>query len=58
MKQVMLDLETMGNGPTSAIIAIGAVAFDMEGITSHFYRQVSLQSSMDAGLKCDDPRLQ
>lgn len=27
-QHVMLDLETMGNGPTAAIVAIGAVAFN------------------------------
>jgi DNA polymerase III epsilon subunit-like protein len=25
---VMLDLETMGNGPDAAIVAIGAIEFD------------------------------
>ena len=29
MQDVMLDLETMGNGPQAAIIAIGAVEFDI-----------------------------
>lgn len=28
MKHVMLDLETMGNGPRAAIVSIGAVFFD------------------------------
>lgn len=31
MAQVMLDLETMGNGPSAAIVAIGAVSFSVEG---------------------------
>lgn len=46
---IMLDLETMGNGPSSAIIAIGAVAFDDEKVTSKFYTEVNLQSSIDNG---------
>lgn len=50
---IMLDLETMGNGPQAAIIAIGAVAFDLSGIKSRFYVQVSLESSMRAGLVAD-----
>lgn len=49
MSHIMLDLETMGNGPQAAIIAIGAVAFDESGISSEFYTQVSLASSMRAG---------
>ena len=27
---IMLDLETMGTGPNAAIVAIGAVAFDLQ----------------------------
>ena len=46
---VMLDLETMGNGSNAAIIAIGAVAFDGSGVKSKFYTEVSLQSSIDCG---------
>lgn len=51
MNNIMLDLETMGNGPQAAIIAIGAVAFDPETKTlgPEFYRTVDLQSSVDCG---------
>lgn len=45
----MLDLETMGNGSSAAIIAIGAVAFDGDTVMSRFYREVSLASSMNHG---------
>lgn len=31
---VMIDLETMGTSNTAAIVAIGAVAFDIDGIKS------------------------
>ena len=51
--EIMLDLETMGNGSNSAIIAIGAVAFDINGVSSKFYHQVNLQSSIDAGMEMD-----
>ena len=51
--EIMLDLETMGNGSNSAIIAIGAVAFDIDGVQSKFYQQVNLQSSIDAGMEMD-----
>ncbi|MGL4753492.1 MAG: 3'-5' exonuclease [Aeromonadaceae bacterium] len=53
MSHIMLDLETMGNGPQAAIIAIGAVAFDLSGIKDRFYTQVSLESSVRAGLITD-----
>lgn len=53
MSKIMLDLETMGNGPNAAIIAIGAVAFDELGISSRFYKQASLSSSVSLGLDCD-----
>lgn len=51
MADVMVDLETMDNKPTSAITAIGAVVFDVKsGLQSEFYVKVDLQSSIDAGL--------
>jgi len=48
---VMLDLETMGNGPNAAITAIGAVAFDLEAgvLGPEFYRIVDLASSVAGG---------
>jgi exodeoxyribonuclease VIII len=51
MKHVMLDLETMGMGSNAAIIAIGAVSFDIEtqAIGDQFYRVVDLDSSVNAG---------
>lgn len=51
MTQAMVDLETMGNGPNAAIIAIGAVAFDSEkGVhDGKFYRIVDLASAVQNG---------
>ena len=51
MKDVMLDLETMGNGPLAAVIAIGAVEFDLETkqIGEKFYVVVNLESSVQCG---------
>jgi len=48
---VMLDLETMGNGPLAAIIAIGAVEFNIQtgAIGERFYAVVDLASSVQAG---------
>lgn len=53
MSDVMLDLETMGNGSNSAIVAIGAVRFANGKITNEFYEIVDLQSCVDAGLEID-----
>ena len=47
--KVMLDLETMGNNSNSAMIAIGAVAFDDNKVTSKFYAEINLQSAIDCG---------
>ena len=50
MKNIMVDLETMGNGANAAIIAIGAVEFDqVAGIGDKFYEVVDLASSMANG---------
>lgn len=47
---IMLDLETMGNSSNAAIVAIGAVKFDVaNGITDTFYQKVDLQSAVDNG---------
>lgn len=48
---VMLDLETMGNGPDAAIVAIGAVAFDTheQRIHDSYYSVVSLATSVREG---------
>ena len=52
---IMLDLETMGNGSDCAIVAIGAVAFDMKTRTvgESFYCVVDLTSSIKTGGVCD-----
>jgi exodeoxyribonuclease VIII len=51
----MIDLETMGNGPRAAIIAIGAVEMDLSAglLGQTFYRVVDLESSVTAGLEVD-----
>lgn len=52
---VMLDLETMGNGPDAAIVAIGAIEFDPTAGTlgRTFYRGVSLETAVRGGGKID-----
>lgn len=55
MRDIMIDLETMGTRPDSAILSIGACTFDQRSLSigSRFYLTISLQSSLDAGLKVD-----
>lgn len=51
MQHIMIDLETMDNTPTAAIVAIAAVAFDPEEgvIGKHFYQRINLESSVRHG---------
>lgn len=49
----MLDLETLGTGPTSSILSIGAVKFSPSGIGDRFYSCVDLASCERYGLKID-----
>ncbi|WP_439837210.1 3'-5' exonuclease [Aeromonas enteropelogenes] len=51
MKHVMLDLETMGNGPRAAIVTIGAVFFDpMTGeLGAEFEAHIHLSDSARFG---------
>jgi len=52
-KDMMLDIETMGNKSNSVILSIGAVMFDIEtGETGdEFYERIEFQSALDVGLK-------
>lgn len=47
----MVDLETLGNGSNSVIIAIGAVKFNERGLGDEFYAVVDAQSCVDAGMQ-------
>ena len=52
---IMVDLETMGSTPGSAIVSLGAVAFDpITGtLGEEFYRVIDLGSCQRAGLTID-----
>lgn len=41
MKHVMLDIETLGTKPGCAILSIGAVAFDREGLGNNYYSKIT-----------------
>lgn len=51
MNNVMLDLETMGNGPDGAMVALGAVFFDEAAgqMGDEFYRVINLATAVDNG---------
>lgn len=51
MNHIMLDLETMDNKPTAAIVAIGAVVFDPDNGTlgKRLYLRVNLEDSQKHG---------
>jgi len=48
-RHIMLDLETMGTGPTAAIVAIGAVSFEPGVLGGTYYCTVDLRSSVKHG---------
>jgi hypothetical protein len=54
-KNVMIDIETLGNGNFAAILSIGACRFDPRGdtIESSFYALVDPESCQKAGLRID-----
>lgn len=55
MVDVMVDLETMGTGPLSAIVAIGAVVFypGTQQLGARFYERVDLGSAIRFGGRTD-----
>ena len=60
MKDLMLDIETMGNRSTSAIVQIGACYFNRHTgeIGDTFLENVSLEISMSLGLTVDASTIQ
>lgn len=54
MPNVMLDIETLGNGSNAVILSIGAVAFDETGVKENsFYRVVDAKTCTDVGMVMD-----
>lgn len=55
MKHVMLDLETLGTIPGSAVISVGAVEFELDGSTGKtFHQNITAASCREIGL-IEDP---
>jgi hypothetical protein len=59
MRNVMVDLETVGRRPGCAILSIGAVLFDPDSyrLGKSFYKEIRLQSCYDIGLHSDQNTL-
>lgn len=53
LSDVMIDTETLGTKPGSAILSIGAVMFGMDGLGEQFYAPIELSSCADVGLTID-----
>lgn len=58
MKNVMIDLETLGVTADAVIMSIGAVQFEMDGaVGSRFYASISIDSNLAVGRKIDEQSL-
>jgi len=55
MRDLMIDIETLGTAPGSVILSIGAVAFDAETgeFGEEYYAAIDPQSCIDLGLSVD-----
>lgn len=53
MRNVMVDIETLGTKSTSVVLSIGAVEFDERQLGREFYRRVNIDSCIKHGLTVD-----
>lgn len=53
MKNIMIDIETLGTASNSVILSIGAVSFNDDELIDEFYVDIDIDSCQDAGLKID-----
>lgn len=51
MHNLMLDIETLGTGPSAIVTSIGAVFFDPQSsqVGAEFYRELNFQDQIDLG---------
>jgi hypothetical protein len=56
--RVMIDIETLGTEPGDAILSIGAVYFDLDGVGDTFYRSILVESCQAADLRIDAETLE
>lgn len=53
MRHLMLDLETFGTSPGCVVLSLGAVEFNLKGISGEFHAHIEVDSSVAAGLHVD-----
>ena len=53
MKNIMVDIETLGTSSNAVILSIGAVQFDETGTGDQFYQRVDPNSCAKVGMKMD-----
>ena len=53
MRHIMLDLETMGTAPGSAVVQIGAVEFSIYKLGDPLLITITLESCVSAGMRID-----
>ncbi|WP_306393435.1 3'-5' exonuclease [Telluria beijingensis] len=58
MSDAMIDTETLGTTPGSAILSLGAVMFGPDGLGETFYAPIDLASCVLAGLAIDPATVQ
>lgn len=50
MKNVMVDIETLGETPGCVILSIGAVEFDENGVSRPFHVTINIRDSLENGM--------
>ena len=58
VKNVMIDIETLGTRPGDIILSIGAVKFDEKGLGEEFYLTINPESSKAIGLRAQKSTLE
>ena len=53
MKNLMIDIETLGTRSTSVILSIGAIEFDHTNLGRRFHRRINIDSCLNCGLTVD-----
>ena len=58
MKELMIDLETLGTGQNSVFLSLAAVQFSLDGrVGAKFYMNIEKESALRAGLQVDQKTL-
>lgn len=58
MRNIMIDIESLGTRNTSVILSIGAIEFDETQIGDSFYTRIDIDSCLEHGLTIDGSTLE